>query len=228
MNQSSEGLISGLVRDLRPVDPLPPLRRVASGVLLVVAGMLALTFVYEFVMGIGLLKPRLGATDLIGIAGHLSLASGALALALAASIPGRGALERLGCLGVVLGASLTGVAIIGFDATPGDEALRTGWLRMTASCLSTAAIPALVPAVLLARFAARGAPHRPLLVLGYGSLAALGFATLPGQLSCPSSDALHALVSHQLAPVVGSLFVLAATTLVWQRMRPRRSDPRRS
>lgn len=219
--RDTSGLIDTLVRDLARVKPLPALRRVAGGLLAVIAALLALVFAVQLAMDLPLIKSGFGRADVLGSVGHGILAAGALAVALASCVPGREALVRAG-LGIgVVGVALTGAAIAGLPASSTRGAVDPLWWSATTSCLLLASLPALVPALLLARFATRGLPRRPLATLGFGALAALGFATLPGQLGCPSTDLLHRLFGHQLAPLVGAVFVTGVAGSAFYALRER-------
>ncbi len=218
MSNDADQLVDALVADLEPVEPLPPLRRAAIWILAAVTASTTCVFCYQFLTGVQLLKPNLANADLMGIAAHLTLAGGALAVALASSVPGREPVERAGLVAVGIGTIVTLAAVYAGSSLP-ESAYGTSWWRMTTYCLSVAAIPALVPAALLTQFALRGAPFRPLRTLAFGALSAVAFATLPGHLSCPGGGPGHSLIAHHLAPVFGGVLILGVTASLWPRQR---------
>jgi hypothetical protein len=215
MTRAAEELIRELTQDLAPVRPIPRLRRVAG----VVLGLSAVAVALAAVLGTaaGLLVPRLpDPTTAAVLVAHLTLAAGALFVSLASCVPGRGRLE---------GAGLA-LATIGAGGTAGVALLLTRTLALDATarvvagdalvCTLLATLPALVPAILLVRFAAVGAPARPLRSLGFAAIASLALATVPGHVGCPVPGALHSLLGHLLAPVAGGLLILAA---IWPLYR---------
>ncbi len=220
MSGRTDQLIRELTRDVAPVRRLPRLGQVALGVVGTAALLIAISLALAWTRGQPLVKPELLPHDLLGVLGHLVLAGGALGLGLASCIPGRERTQRAGLWGLAAGAALTLTATTVVLVTWVPGAVGIPFLRGTGWCTLTAVVPALVPAVMLALFAGRGAPARPLLTLACGAVATVGFATLPGHLGCLREGSLHTLLGHMLVPVSGGLLVLGLMRLLYRPSLP--------
>ena len=208
MSGRTDELISELARDLAAVHVLPRLRWVAGGVLGVVAALFALYL--PLGISYGLFMPDSArAWDVGAIGGHLLLGAGGLALALGSCVPGRDALETRGLVGVIAGAAVSAAAVAWSMTLVPIESIGPDWLAGTALCTATAVVLAAIPAVVIARFAARGAAHRPGRTLVFGAISMLGFGTLPGHLGCAMPGALHTVFGHMLVPLTGSVVIWA-------------------
>jgi len=208
MSDRTEQLVGELVRGLRPVQRLPRLGRVAAGVLSVALGLALARLAYASLTSAAWLKPDFASVDAQTIAVHALLAASALAFALGALVPGRESLARTGALGLVL--VLAGLAWIAGErlmAWSGPAALEPGWVEATLECALSAIVPAVLPALLVARFAARAATRGKGVAVLLGAAASIAPLTLPGILGCRYPDALHHLVGHALAPVLGALLL---------------------
>jgi hypothetical protein len=220
MTERTEALIGELARGLRPVRRLPGLGRVAASVTGVALGLLALHAAFAWSTKPSFPKPDFAALDAWTLAAHALLAAGALAFALGTCVPGRERLARRGALALALAsAAVVWIGIARLASWPGAAALGPGWLGATLACSLGAIGPALLPALLVARFAARAGPRRALLVLTLGSAASLALLTPPGILGCGYPDELHHALAHLLTPALGAGVLLLAALPVFKRSR---------
>jgi uncharacterized membrane protein len=222
MTERTEELVRSLARDLAPVRRLPTLGRVALALAALAAVLVVVQLGFGVAAGLALVKPDFGSLDLQTLLVHSLLASAALAFALGESVPGRERLARLGAVGVALAFAGLGLVVvervIGFSGTLAD-----GWLAQTFQCGLGAVVPALIPALVFAAFAARAAPHRAARALVLGAAASIAWLTLPGILRCDFPDALHHVVGHVLAPVIGALALLVLVLPFYLSVRALRS-----
>ena len=221
MTERTEALILALARDLQPVRRLPGLGRVAASVVVLAMALVGAQLLFAWTTNSAWLKPGFASVDAWTIAAHALLAAGALAFALGACVPGRERLMRTGAL--MLASALGAVVWIGFErlaAWPGLAVLAPGWVGTTFSCSLDAIVPAALPALLLARFAARAAPRRVALVLLVGAAAPLGLLTQPGVLGCAYPDELHHVLGHLLTPAFGALILGVIAVPVFLISRP--------
>lgn len=202
----SEGLIRELARDLRPVRPLPPVRRVVAGLLGVWLAVAA--------VGIALLgwKADLGALlaqrAVLSVSLGLVVAGlGGLVAAAALGVPGRERLARgaLLCGGAGL-AVAAGVGTLLFLRSPAVEPGAP--LESDLHCLLVACAVGLLPALGVVAFAGRAAPHRPLVLAVAAAAGAVALGTVAAQASCPYADLRHLLMGHALAPALGALLLV--------------------
>ncbi len=221
MTERTDALIASLAHGLRPVRRLPALRSVATQVVAVGLGLAALHVAWALVAKQAFPKPSFAAVDGWTLAAHALLAVGALTFALGACVPGRERLTRNGVrmLGLALFA-IAGIATARLASWPGAEALEPGWLGATLACSLGSILPAALPLLLLARFAAHGAPRRALPVLLLGGAASLALLTPPGVLGCGYPDELHHALGHLLTPALGALLLLALALPVYLSARP--------
>jgi hypothetical protein len=213
-----EQLISDLARDVRPVRVLPRLRWVAAG-LLAVAALLCAVYVRWGISQGTLMPGSAGLWDFAAICGHLLIGAGGLALALGSCVPGRDRLELRGLIALGLGALVTAMTAISVLALV-PLGIGGAWLAGTAECTGKAVAMAAVPALLLARFAAHGAPHRLGRTLVFGAVSMLGLGTLPGHIGCAMPGAVHAVSGHLLVPVTGAVVVYAVMRAGYLRPVP--------
>lgn len=211
----TEDLIAGLVGDLEPRRPLPPLRVVVAGV-----------SVAALALGIAgtLFRADLAAVQTwswLATGAHLLLAGGALLAALAACIPGREEAERVGSRTAVAGGVVT-LLVGAFVALEFAQPTALTWVSVleAAKCTSVASLFAIVPVSLVAYFAGRAAPRSPFPTLWTAAVAALAFGTLPVHLGC-TGGAMHSLFGHFLAPFTASLVVVAVAWPVYRRVSGR-------
>lgn len=220
MSERIDGLIAELAADLQPVRRISRLRTVALGVLLG-AGLGGVLVLVISGFRPGLLELAADPQFLAVFAGLCLMAFGGLAAALGSSVPGR---ERLGRSGeAALGLGLILAAGTGFLLYAGSRAmppLEPGWGWIGMRCLLKAGALAVVPVALLARFVARAAPFRPLACLAASAGGALAFGAVAVHLSCPNDEALHVLLFHALAPLLGGAVLFGALYLLVPLRRP--------
>jgi len=220
MSERTDALIDELARGLRPVRRLPGLGRVALGIAGLAAALAGAQLVVASFTRSPWPKPSFAAADAATIAAHALLATGALAVALGACVPGRERLARAGGLAVALAfGAVVWIGCVRFAAWPGVAALAPGWSRATLACALGSIVPAVLPVFLFARFGARAAPHRVSLALFFGAVAPLGLLTLPGILGCAYPDELHHVVGHLLTPALGALGLLLVALPVFASAR---------
>jgi hypothetical protein len=221
MTERTDALIGSLAHGLRPVRRLPELGFVASRVIAVGLGLAALHVAWALLAKEAFPKPSFAAVDAWTLAAHGLLAVGALAFALGACVPGRERLTRNGMRALALAfVVMAGIGCLRLKSWPGAEALGPGWLGSTLVCTLGSIVPAVLPLLLLARFAARAAPRRALPVLLLGGAASLALLTPPGILGCGYPDELHHALAHLLAPALGALLLLAVALPVYLSARP--------
>jgi hypothetical protein len=219
---SSEDRIRELVRDLRPVRAIPPLRAVAAAALAV----FLLIVAAGWLLGGLQLRPRTdpawsSPSYLAALFGLGLVAFGAIGAALASAVPGREPALRLGvrlaALGVITAVSggLAGLA-------RGD--LRFGGEELAAcvTCMSHALQLGLASSLLASGFIAYAAMRRPSLgaALALTGGVALGAAAV--HTTCPSDSALHQLIAHSLAPLVAAALLTLPLAALLRRWRGRK------
>ena len=143
----------------------------------------------------------------VALAGHLLIGAGGLGLALGSCIPGRRGLELRGLLGAGVGLLITLAAAVSVLAWVPTESLTREWYAGTALCTCAALALAVIPAVVIARFAACAAPRRPAWTLLCGAVSMLALGTLPGHIGCAMPGALHTIWGHILVPATGALAI---------------------
>jgi hypothetical protein len=218
-DDGGRGLVDALVRDLAPVRPLPRLRVVATGALLLWAlGALAVLAAFGSRPGTAVLGAGAGASAValgLGVSGFAAVIA-----ALARSVPGR---ERdAGVAGVAAGVGLLvalGAAVLLAVAAPvaAEPAPRSADLW----CLGGALLAALLPGALVAWFCGRALAHGPLAVAlaaatGAAALGALGMLS-----GCPFLDPRHLLTGHAAAPALGAVLLTVPVLLALRALRPR-------
>ncbi len=211
MGKKIGSLIQQLAANLPPVQRIPRLRRVAGRALLLAAATTAL--------GLLVLGPRVDLLCLIGrdlgfsaaLAGLVLVGLGGVLAGLAAAVPGRVLLWRvgigLGVAGVLIPAGVAAL-LLANGLTPGEPPLRSD-----AACLATSYLLALPAAVAVLAFVARGAPTRPGLAVLAATSGAVAIGAVALHLTCPYDGLRHVLLAHALAPVSGGL--LLGAPLFW-------------
>ncbi len=205
--RQTEELLERIVRDAEPRRAIPRIRVTLS----LLAGLSALVAALYLRFWVGL-RPDFtvrmsGDLRFAEIwLGLLLLAGGAATWAIAASVPGRGALERVGrgvaCVGALLGFLVAPVAILLQTGAAGVHANTHDFFCM-GGAFRIAALPgvALIGAVL---WAAPAHPARAALCAALGT-GALGAAVIHA--TCPDADPSHWMMGHALAPLVGAALV---------------------
>ena len=214
---STDELISALARGIRPVRRVAPLGWQATGVCAVAAALLL-----ALVMLSGLRRDELGAGSgsapfLLTSLGLALVSLGGVTAALASSRPGR---ERLEWRSITI--SIAALAICGSAAalvllgTPlaGDP----GWGGVgEIPCVLSSLTSAIIPALILIRLAASGAPLRPERTALWAGWGATGLAAFAANLTCRTPGAWHEVLTHALIPVLGSLLLMTALGALLRR-----------
>ncbi|MEX2206450.1 MAG: NrsF family protein, partial [Myxococcota bacterium] len=221
--QSTEDRIHDLVRDLRPVRPIPPLRAAGAAVvgifLLIVAG--------DWLLG-GF-SPRPGGDTawsspsyLAALFGLVLVAIGATSAALASAVPGREGAVRLGVRAGALGLL---VAVAGglWGLARSDLQFSTQELAACASCMSRSVQLGIASTVLACAYIVHAAMRRPSAGAALALIGGVALGAAAVHTTCPSDSALHQLVAHTLAPLVAAaLLTLPLAALLrrlWGRAR---------
>ena len=201
----TRALAEQLGRDLRPVRRIPRLRSVLAAI----AGM----------AGVGMAWSLYGAggarTDLVAVMGQhpgfaaiglglLAMALGGTVAAVAASVPGRDSLQRVGNWLLAVG------ALVGFVAAPGWILLYSAGVSLWPGhdefmCLRGAMWVALLPAAAVLGFVFWAAAYRPVWAGVAGVMGAFGLGAIAMHASCPNDGAAHWIMGHALAPLLGAL-----------------------
>lgn len=159
--------------------------------------------------------------------GLLVLASGALLVAVAASVPGREQVARVGRW-MAWGGGLVGCVIA------------PAWILLQAAgisfwpqqddfyCVRGALRVAILPGLAAVGFVFWAAPHRPALVALLGVVGAAALGAVVVHAACPVVGARHWILGHALAPLqIALVLSLPLVALArWHGKRP--SPPRRS
>jgi hypothetical protein len=217
-DERSRELIRALGDDLRPVKPISRLRMALATVVLAWVAVVLASWAWSGVWPGGL-TAMYSKGSIAAVFGALAAVGGAgLVASLAASVPGR---ERLawgafmvGLLGAAIAAGLGTFLVV---AAPGHEpgAPMAGHV----SCLLRACGVGLLPAFVVAGFAARAAPYRPLVIALGAAAGAAALGAVAAQATCPFGDPIHMMLGHVFAPVVGAL-VLTLPLLIAARRLP--------
>jgi hypothetical protein len=214
----SEALIRELARDLDPVQPIPRIRTVMSGVIALWLGVAAIGFT---VLGLrpDLARAMLGAGGVAVIFAGLGMAGlGGVAAALAMGVPGREGLARASLALAILGMLIAaGVGSLLFALSPVAEA-RVSWTGDLA-CLVVAVLVGLLPAVGVVWFAGRASPFRPVVAVLVAAAGTVALGAITAGASCTHSEMRHLLVAHALAPAFGALLMTLPLLVALKRFR---------
>lgn len=218
---SSEDRIRELVRDLRPVRAIPPLRAAAAAALAVFLLIVAAGWL------LGGLQPR-PSTDpawsdpsyLAALVGLGLVAFGALGAALASAVPGR---ERALRLGVRLAALGVVTAVAGGIAglARGDLGFGGEELAACATCMSHALGLGLASSLLACGFIVYAAMRRPNLGAALALTGGVALGAVAVHVTCPSDSALHQLIAHSLAPLGAAALLTLPLAALLRRWRAR-------
>lgn len=211
-------LVRTLIDDLRPVRPMPPLRRALALTLGVgaAAGAIGLWLLgaNPELLAVASRYPSFGVI----FAGLLVVAVGGVTAALAGAVPGRELEARVAFAVTAVGA-LTAVGVGGVMALLGPASALTPAPAFAAGlCASMAALLSLPAGAVACGFVLRGAPGRPLACLAAAAAGVVALGAFANHMACRQHDALHLLVGHALAPLFGAL-LLAAPAWLWLRSR---------
>jgi hypothetical protein len=219
LTDRTDQLIDALVQELLPVRRLPPLWKVAATAFALAAGIAVFARMMAALAGQMPLKASPHVFDFLGLAGQLSLAGGAFALALAACVPGRDSLRAAGAWICTAGALLWLAGAVTMLAGERAELLSSAVLRDTALCTLNSLVPALVLAVPLRRFVDLATPRHRSRALFAGVFAAASFTCAPANLSCVQSGVVHGMMAHLLAPLLSAAIAFGAIRLLDSRVR---------
>lgn len=222
---SSEDRIRDLVRELRPVRPIPSLRAAAAAAL----GIFMLVVAASWFLGGTTLRPATDAawsdpSFLAALLGLLLVALGATTAALASAVPGREGAQRFGVrvaalgLGVAIAGGLWGLARTGTDFST-DE------LLACVSCMKRAVQLGIASSLVACGFIVYAAMRRPSAGAALALIGGVALGAAAVHSTCPSNSAHHQLVAHTLAPLVAAAiltFPLAALLRRWRGRAERR------
>lgn len=197
MTSGTDRLIEGLVGELRPVRPVPPLRAGFAILLAVWAALLGLVL-WSQPHPPGAHHLGMDRVYLASFVGLVVAAFGASIAALAAGHPGRERLEQLGLvvalggLGLAAAVCVVGIAGLGLDAPspPGAD-------RM---CFGKGALLSLLPGGVVLGFLVRGWATRPLRASAIALFAAGALGAAIVHLSCDFLAPGHLLWGHMSVP----------------------------
>ena len=217
MSERLERVIAGLAARLEPVRPVARFRSVTLGVLaLVAAGSIVLLALHGLRSDVVGMRVSVGFAAVLG--GLALMAFGGLFATLGSSVPGREAVGRAGGAGMLAGLLLAaGAGFALFIQASSISPISADWTWAGLRCLGRAGALAVLPAVVLGRFASSAAPERPLAALAAAAGGALAFGSFTVQLSCASDDAGHVMLFHALAPVIGGVVLWLALRLLVSR-----------
>ena len=216
MTVDSDRLIDGLVDDLEPVKPLPPLRSAFAIVLAVWAAVLGVVlWSQSYPPGANhLLMDRVYFVSFVGL---LLSALGATLSSLAGSQPGRDGLETSGLivsfvgLVVAAGVCVYGIIGLGLDASspPGADAM----------CFQKGALLSLLPGGVILSFLVRGWASHPIRAALLGLVAAGAFGASIVHLSCDVLGPAHLMAGHMSVPVALAIVGLYPLGVLLRRLR---------
>ena len=218
----TEGETSDFVRELsRDLSPVERIARLRTGALRVLALWVGVTLVAVAVKGVsgnfsdpGRLMGGFGVI----LAGLSLVGVGGLVTALATVVPGREPTARAASVLVAFGLLLaTGLGALLLRADPLAAGAAT--FRSDMACLTLAAIVAVLPSLGALLYVVRAAPARPLPTLWGVGLGCVALGALTAQIGCMDPAFRHLLVSHALAPAIGSAVFLAPLWLGFRRLR---------
>ncbi len=170
-------------------------------------------------LGLLVRGPRADLFGLIGrdlgfsaaLAGLVLVGVGGVLAGLAAAVPGRELLWRvglgLGGVGVLIPGGVAAL-LLANGVAPAEPPLRSD-----AACLATSYLLALPAAVAVLGFVVRGAAARPGLAELVAASGAVAVGAVVLHLTCPYDGLRHVLLAHALAPVSGGL--LLGAPLSW-------------
>jgi hypothetical protein len=203
-------LISELVRDLRPVQPLPvPPVRTAWWILVAAASATAA------VAALGVRPDLSPAAMTMAFQAHVFLlagaAAGSAASALSLAVPGERRSRWLRSMPVVAVLGWIGwliAELVSHAAADGQlRPIGPGW-----GCVAKAFAAALIPGGVLAVMVARAAPLEWRSPVALAALAGAAVGALGVEVTCPLNNPMHLLIWHA-APVL--VTVLAAVSFCW-------------
>lgn len=216
--RETKDFVRELSRDLSPVERIARLRTAAMGVL-----GLWLLVTLAAVAAKGLTASLSDPSHMSGgygaiLAGLSLVGLGGLAAALAAAVPGREPAVRAGS-GVLTFGLLIAVGLGGLLLRGDPTAATPASLRSDVACLVLAGIVAALPSLGALAYVARAAPARPVATLWGIGLGCVALGAFTAQLGCGDGSLRHLLMSHALAPAIGSAVFLAPLWFGFRRLR---------
>lgn len=207
---TDERIIRALVRDLRPVKPMPPMTR---SLLIYLAASALVIFVFTklgtAVDAPAVLPVLLCATLLVtGAAG-----------ALGSAIPGRTSWWFAGAVVIAALAVWSADLALRLAATLPDSARAWGdspWVK----CFGFTVAVSVLPSLVLIRLVRAGWPVQPRATTAMIFVSGASTAALTTTLECPSQAPLHVLLGHLLPVIVlAAIGVTAARALLHRGLR---------
>ena len=212
--RSSEELVAELAGALEPVRPILALRAQLGAVAALWLATGAALFVLAGARPVAVLAR--GALSAAIAADLAALGVAALALGLAARVPGRERAVRTALAALAAGGAALLALLAALLGTPADPGLFAEGRR----CMDRSFLLAMPTAALAAALAVRGAPWHAWASAAGVTLGASALGGLLVHLTCPSPDPWHWLVAHALVPAFGGgALGLAAGWLVSRRAR---------
>jgi len=212
--QTAEDRVRALVRDLKPVHPIPPLRVGLASAAGIWLGMLVVLWLF----GRHATRP-FGHSDwsspafLSVVVGLALLALGSTIAALASAVPGRDRATRIG-LGVGGLGILISLASDRLWISLGDLALSREELAACLGCLSHATALGILSALIPCAYVSYGFLRRPNASAALALVGSVAFGAIVVHASCLAASPVHQLVSHALAPVIAAGLLTLPTALV--------------
>jgi hypothetical protein len=221
---TTEDRLRALVRELKPVRPIPPLRvgvAAATGIWLGLLGVLALS---------GMLETRpwrhsdwSDPAFLLVLVGLALLGFGSTIAALASVVPGRDRATRIG-LGVGALGILIALTSNRLWISLGDLVMSREELAACMECLSHATGLGALTALTTCVFVGYGFLRRPNASAALALVGSVAFGAIVVHTSCLATSPVHLLVSHVLAPTIAAGILTLPTgwalRLLAERLHP--------
>lgn len=207
---TDEHIIRALVRDLRPVKPVPPMKR---SLLIYLAASTLVVFVFTK-LGTAVDAPAVLPVLLCAIL----LVTGA-AGALGSAIPGRTSWWFAGAVAIAALAVWSAELALRLTAVLPDSSRAWGdspWSK----CFGFTVAVSVLPALLLIRLVRAAWPVQPRVTAAMIFVSGASTAALTTTLECPSQAPLHVLLGHLLPVIVlAGIGVTAARALLYRGLR---------
>lgn len=214
----TEDLVRDLSRDLEPVRPIPRLRMVVLGVLVLwllvaLAATLLRGFEEELLAGAGLMSAPVVIFAGLTVAGLAGIVA-----AVGAGVPGRERMVRGALLVALAGMAIS--AGIGTAMVLSSHAFGSGAsFEAHLHCIGVALLVGFLPAIAAVWFAGRAAPYRPLVAVLAAAAGTAALGAVMAKASCPFLDPAHLMLGHILAPAAGAVLLTVPLLAVLRRVR---------
>jgi len=214
--RGTEVMLEGLVENLEPVKPIPPLRSVFR-MLALIFGVAALVNLLWVGRSLAPLSAWLHPPFWLLLIGLVVTAGGSMLAALTGAIPGRERLARMGRGTAWAGALMASLGgILGLAAA--DPVVARFPLGITVACAWRACALGAVPAAALCVYLARAFERRPGVAAIFACVGAVTLGSGLVHTSCPSRESLHLLLGHWLAPLGLALLLALPFSLLIRRL----------